>query len=157
MKEKYKEINFRKSVENAISYREVCRNVGVSEKGGSINTIKKYIDKYNISTNHFLTKEEHLIKSSHARKIPLKDILVKNSTYTNMERLKTRLVRNNLKEYKCVLCENEGSWCGKELKLQIDHINGIRSDNRLQNLRFLCPNCHSQTKTFSGKNKCVRS
>lgn len=59
----------------------------------------------------------------------------------------------NLIRYECQKCKNNGNWQGEKLTLQLDHINGVREDNRLKNLRFLCPNCHSQTVTFSGKNK----
>ena len=63
------------------------------------------------------------------------------------------LIKQNLIPYLCQKCGNSGEWNGKILKLQIDHINGIYNDNRLVNLRFLCPNCHSQTETFSGKHR----
>lgn len=55
--------------------------------------------------------------------------------------------------YVCECCGNDGEWLGKKISLQLDHINGINNDNRIENLRFLCPNCHSQTDTFGGKNK----
>lgn len=55
-------------------------------------------------------------------------------------------------EYKCACCGNTGEWNGRPLVLQLDHINGDNCDNRLENLRFLCPNCHSQTDTFAGRN-----
>lgn len=157
MKEKYERENFIKSVQNAESYRDVCRNLNLSIVGGNIRTVKKYIKKYDISTDHFLSKEEHLIRSSHCRKIPLEEILIENSKYTNNERLKSRLIKEGLLTYVCEECDNNGIWLDKELTLQLDHVNGIRTDNRLFNLRFLCPNCHSQTSTFGGKNKCDRS
>ena len=53
----------------------------------------------------------------------------------------------------CANCGNIGEWNGQSLTLQIDHINGINNDNRKENLRWLCPNCHSQTSTYTGKNK----
>ncbi len=62
--------------------------------------------------------------------------------------MKKRIIRDKLVEYKC-LCGNQGEWNGKRLVLQLDHINGVRNDNRLVNLRFLCPNCHSQQPTTS--------
>ena len=63
-----------------------------------------------------------------------------------------KIIKNNLMEYKCAICGNIGEWNGKQLVLQLDHINGDHFDNRLENLRFLCPNCHSQTETFGSKN-----
>ena len=63
------------------------------------------------------------------------------------------LINENRLEYKCAECGNRGEWLGKPLSLQLDHINGKNNDHRIENLRFLCPNCHTQTDTYSGKNK----
>ena len=65
--------------------------------------------------------------------------------------VKSRIIKDSLIEYKCAICGNTGEWNDQKLVLQLDHINCINNDNRLENLRFLCPNCHSQTKTYSGK------
>ena len=67
--------------------------------------------------------------------------------------LKDILIRNKIIEYACDKCDNMGTWENEPLTLQLDHINGINNDNRIENLRLLCPNCHSQTQTFAGKNK----
>lgn len=83
----------------------------------------------------------------------LTDILVKDSTYGNSTTLKKRLVDEGLLKNECAMCGCEAVWNGKPLSLQLDHINGNHTDNRLENLRLLCPNCHSQTETFTGKNK----
>jgi len=85
-------------------------------------------------------------------KQPLTEVLVENSTYQNISRLKKRLVSENIMKYECKRCGNNGEWMGNSIVLQLDHINGINDDHRKENLRFLCPNCHSQTKTFSGRN-----
>ena len=77
--------------------------------------------------------------------------MVENSTYSNMTKFKSRLIKANLIEYKCSCC-GITEWNGKPLTLQLHHINGNNRDNRLENLTFLCPNCHSQTDNFSGKN-----
>lgn len=94
--------------------------------------------------------------------IELENLLVKDSTY-NRKHLKVRLIKENLIEYKCAICNNTGEWNNQKLVLQLDHINGINTDNRLKNLRFLCPNCHTQTETYAGRgrkkeviqNKCI--
>lgn len=61
------------------------------------------------------------------------------------------IIKNQLLDYKCNACGIH-EWNGQSLSLQLDHINGENNDHRLENLRFLCPNCHSQTPTFCGKN-----
>ena len=83
---------------------------------------------------------------------PLEEILVKDSKYTNMTCLKQRALRAKLIDYKCAIC-GINEWLGKKIILQLDHINGDNRDNRIENLRLLCPNCHSQTETYCGKNR----
>jgi len=78
-------------------------------------------------------------------------IFTENSLYAN-EMVKGRIVKDNLLEYKCVKCGID-SWCGETIVLDLDHINGDNRDNRIENLRYLCPNCHSQTDTYKGRNK----
>ncbi|HJU55368.1 MAG TPA: HNH endonuclease [Pyrinomonadaceae bacterium] len=86
--------------------------------------------------------------------IPLSEILVQHSAYTNITRLKIRLLREGFLEAKCYGRDcGLTDWHGKPLSLQLDHINGDNLDHRIENLRLLCPNCHSQTETFAGKNK----
>lgn len=63
------------------------------------------------------------------------------------------IIRNNKVEYKCVFCGNTGIWLGKEIGLELDHIDGDSTNNEISNLRFLCPNCHATTKTYRGRNK----
>lgn len=78
------------------------------------------------------------------------EVFVENSYYAR-HLIKKRIISQKLLEYKCVGCGNNGNHNGKSLSLQLDHINGKAEDNRLENLRFLCPNCHSQTDTYAGK------
>ena len=83
----------------------------------------------------------------------LDDILMgKHPEYQTL-RLKKRLLKECIIEYACVICGNTGTHNGKPLTLQLDHINGVNNDHRLSNLRLLCPNCHTQTDTYAGKNK----
>lgn len=131
-------------IKKSKSYSDCVRELGYSTNGRyPRDLIKARCQELGISTEHFT-------KTGGGLRIPkdLEDILVEDSSYKNMGRLKTRLIRNGLIEYKCAICGNIGEWMGKELVLQIDHINGVHTDNRLENLRLLCPNCHSQTDTF---------
>ena len=113
------------------------------------------ISEENINISHFTHKGKH----RGGIKTPLEEVLVENRQ-TGSNKLKKRLLRQNILKDKCALCKMGSKWNGKQLVLQLDHINGDHSDNRIKNLRILCPNCHSQTPTFCSKklkkspNKC---
>ena len=144
------EEQFIEFVKKADSFAECCRFIGLSDKGGNgPNKIKQRCEELGITTDHFTRRARHQNKAKYS----LEEILVENSDYTSTNHLKKRLLREQILEYKCALCGNTGEWNGKPLSLVLDHINGEHSDNRLENLRILCPNCHSQTDTFAGKNK----
>lgn len=144
------ENEFRELIKTSYSYCDCARKLGLSTAGANAyNQLKKRINELNCDISHFSQTKAANIAST---KYELQDILIKDSCYTNRTQLKKRILEAHLLEYKCALCGNEGIWNGQPLTLQIDHINGINNDNRLKNLRFLCPNCHSQTETFSGKN-----
>lgn len=80
------------------------------------------------------------------------NMFILNSKY-NHSTIKRNAIRYNLIPYECVSCKNQGKHNGLNLTLQLDHINGVKSDQRPSNLRFLCPNCHSQTDTYAGANR----
>jgi 5-methylcytosine-specific restriction endonuclease McrA len=79
------------------------------------------------------------------------EVFVENSTYAR-HHIKRRLIEENLIQYSCGCCNNIGEHNGLPLVLQLDHINGKNDDHRLENLRFLCPNCHTQQDTYAAKN-----
>lgn len=102
---------------------------------------------------HPLSRQGHHIRSINSPMriiLPLEQILVEHSTYLNLRSLKDRLLRAGLLHYHCYIC-GLTKWLGERISLQLDHINGIPDDNRLLNLRLLCPNCHSQTETYGAK------
>jgi Mor family transcriptional regulator len=145
-------------VDSSDSIHSILPKLGLSRNSaGSFIQLKKRLkeDSIDISSLNERAKEKRIIgikKYSQGIKIPLKEILKENSNYCRSH-LKKRLVEDGLKEYKCDGCGNCGEWGGKPLNLQLEHKNGINNDNRLENLCFLCPNCHSQTDTFGSRNK----
>lgn len=89
-------------------------------------------------------------KFSSKEKFSIENIFIENSTYFRGG-VKKRLLENKLLEYRCAECGLSDNWNNKKLVLQLDHINGVPNDHRIENLRFLCPNCHSQTENFAGR------
>ena len=85
-------------------------------------------------------------------RVPLEDVLVEGSNY-NRYYLKRRLIQAGLVDNVCAVCKCQPEWRGKPLLLVLDHINGVRDDNRIENIRLLCPNCDSQSPTYCGRNK----
>jgi 5-methylcytosine-specific restriction endonuclease McrA len=90
-------------------------------------------------------------------KFPLSEVLEGKHPVVQTWKLKNRMLREGLIENKCDACGIKDSWQGKPIAIHMDHINGIHNDHRLENLQMLCPNCHSQTSTYCGKNKGINS
>lgn len=86
------------------------------------------------------------------KKIPTQEIIEGLHPYYQTLKLKKRLMADGIKENKCEIC-GITEWNGKLLMMQLDHVDGNSHNHRLSNLRMTCPNCHSQTETFCGKNK----
>jgi len=120
---------------------------------GSEDSIKSYINTYNSYENSDDDTDNFLKNGDRRCKFALEEILVENSTYSNRQYLVLRLLEKELIKNICTMCNIGPEWKGKKLVLQLDHINGTNNDNRINNLRLLCPNCHTQTDTFGGKNK----
>ena len=118
--------------------------------GGNRATIRKYIKEFGFDTSHF-TGIRHQYGKLAINRLHWKKILVKREDGKREEsfRLRRALIESGL-DYSCEICASQPIWQGKKLLLQVDHKNGIKSDDSKKNLRFLCPNCHSQTNNFCG-------
>jgi Zn finger protein HypA/HybF involved in hydrogenase expression len=141
------------AVKNSFSFAQVLKNIGLAPKGGNYRILQRKIKELGLDISHF-TGKGHLKGKTHnwSKKIALEKILVEDSNYQSFK-LKNRLIKEGLIFNKCYECGLQNTWNGKAINLHLDHINGNNTDNRLENLRILCPNCHSQTDTYSGKNK----
>lgn len=103
----------------------------------------------NLSGKDFRGKSA-MIQKNNEKEIDPSKLLCENSRHTRHV-LRSYILRNSILPYKCDIC-GISQWQGKTLSLELDHINGVNNDNRLENLRFLCPNCHSQTTTYGARN-----
>jgi Zn finger protein HypA/HybF involved in hydrogenase expression len=158
-KRKWTDDQLIEAVKNNSSIAGILKEIGLKISGGNYSLIKLKIKHLNINTSHltgqgWCTKEkEHYKKFIKPRKFTLEEILVKDSYYQCTHTLKKRLLEKNILKNKCYECDIGPEWNNKTLSLQLDHIDGERSNNTIDNLRILCPNCHSQTETFCGKAK----
>jgi Zn finger protein HypA/HybF involved in hydrogenase expression len=149
--------DFQNILDNSDTMKEVVEKLGYksSSQGAHYRRIKERIENDGLDTTKFDENRKKWRKefnesvySKRAR--PIEEYFIENST-VERQAVKREIVKRNLIEYKCSKCDITDTWNGEPISLHLDHINGINNDNRLENLRFLCPNCHSQTSTYAGK------
>lgn len=130
----------------------VIRSLGFDPAPPLYRTLRQRLASLDISTDHFEPAHAAMRRSRRRRyRQSLDAILVEDSTYTSTATLKQRLIEEGLLEPACARCGLD-CWLGAPITLHLDHVNGIRNDHRLDNLRLLCPNCHAQTPTYGGRN-----
>lgn len=134
---------------------QVLKKLNMPKFGSSYKKFYFYVEKYSIETEFKNLKERTntFLKSKLIKniQISLDLILIENSTYSRTA-LKKRLYKEGLKQRKCELCGQDENWNGKKMSLILDHINGVNDDNRLENLRIVCPNCNATLDTHCGRN-----
>lgn len=143
---------FVKLIKNSTNISEVLFKLGYTTKGNSwgFSNVRRRMDDLNIPMSMF--KGKNVIMQSMKEKQLTAEMLLKENCKHNRNCLRRFIIKNNLLPYECAICGTK-EWNGKTLSLELDHINGINNDNRLENLRFLCPNCHSQTTTYGSRNQ----
>lgn len=142
--DKYSDQEFINIVLHSSSYKECLIKLGYhSNSGGLTNRLKQKIDNLKIDTSHF-NSVMPMIRSE-------ENIFIENSS-ASQKTLRDWYKKGKYTEYKCAICGQEPIWNGKELTLILDHINGFNRDDRLENLRWVCPNCNYQLDTTNGKN-----
>lgn len=135
--------------------RKYLTHYGKQEKlaisGGMHRLLNGYIANFNVDISHF--RPNSIGHKAMLSKTRISDDLVFTDKGSRGHVKSRYLIRLGFENYKCTKC-GISEWLGKKISLHLDHINGISSDNRLENLRLLCPNCHSQTATYCRK-KCA--
>lgn len=139
-------------LKNSSTISEVLFKLGYSVKGNSwgFAKVKQRMSDLNLDGSIFKGKSP-ITKYGTLHKVNALDILKPNCKHARSV-LRRYVIKNNLIPYRCAICGCV-EWQGRTLSLELDHINGINNDNRIENLRFLCPNCHSQTTTYGSRNQ----
>ncbi|MFA5024598.1 MAG: HNH endonuclease signature motif containing protein [Patescibacteria group bacterium] len=151
-KRSWNEQQLRQAAKESFSLRQVLHKLNLKEAGGNYNQIKKYLSEYRINIKHFRGKGWNKgLRGLGAARIPLEKILRLDSNFQS-HKLKKRLFAAKLKSPQCEICGWAKKSADGRLPLELDHINGNSRDNRLENLRILCPNCHSLQSTHRGRN-----
>ena len=126
------------------TFAEVASKVGIKSRGGGVTAVSNRVRDMGLCTRHFNNWNSK-------KNVPTAELLVYGSARDN-QTIKKRIINEALIPYKCAVCSNEGIHNGMPLTLHMDHKDGDNLNNVLSNLRFLCPNCHSQTETYGGRN-----
>ena len=152
-KRRWNEEQLRIAVKDSSSLRQVISRIGLIEAGGNYEQVRRYIGQFKLDISHFKGKAWNKgLRGIGKPHIPTHKILV-NGSYFQSFKLKKRLFAEGLKSKLCEECGWAKYTEDGYLPLELDHINGDRHDNRLQNLRVLCPNCHSLKPTHRGRNR----
>ena len=150
---KYTKERLEAAVSKTTSVQGVARIIlGKPVSGNQHQHIKKMIQKYGINHSHFLGHAHNKGMISNQRKLPNQIFII--GQRQKSAQLRRALLESSI-EYKCLICGID-KWKDGKLNLEIDHIDGNSTNNKIENLRFMCPNCHSQTHTFGFRGKILK-
>ena len=148
--EPFSEEDLRAAIAQGVCWADALRFLGYEVKGHNYRTVQKWAARWGISTDHF-DPSARTTRAARSRELPIEQVMVEHSNYKRGQ-LKRRLIREGLKQPVCEMCGQGEYWNGDQMSLILDHINGVPNDNRLENLRILCPNCNATLDTHCGRN-----
>jgi 5-methylcytosine-specific restriction endonuclease McrA len=142
-------------IKTSLTFKEVLNSLKMAANAGCYKTLHARIAFLGLDVDHItqfqFNKKEYYGANSKSKEEIL-SLLVENSLIGSGT-IRRWILSNKLLTYVCAVCKGPPEWSNQKLSLQLDHINGRSNDHRLSNLRWLCPNCHSQTPTFGRKNR----
>jgi len=150
-KRKYTDEELRQAAASSTSVRGVLQKIGLVEAGGNYAVVKQRIALLQLDVSHFHGKGWRKGSSTPPKAAEEITTYLVSGRTCRSSHLRIRLIRENLKEAKCESCDRT-EWLGQPIPLELEHTNGDKADNRLENLKLLCPNCHALTATYRGKN-----
>lgn len=144
----------RSALRESVNYAEAARALGLPDDDSTRRRLQRQAARLGVDTGHFTRRSRPLRAAPRPRPVAERvlRVLPAGSARTNRERLHRALTEVGV-TYACAECGNAGEWRGTPMTLQIDHVNGDWLDNRRENLRYLCPNCHAITDTWCGRNR----
>ena len=139
------------NVKDCYSFAELCRRLGLKPEGSNPKTLRKKMDEFGVDYSHFTGKAWNKNPDNPVYRGKFLPKLCEHSSLSSAN-VKELVYRLGLKENKCEIC-GITEWQGKPIICELHHINGDSTDNRIENLQILCPNCHSQTDNFRSRNR----
>lgn len=150
MKHSYNKNELEELIRTSKSYAQVLRKMNITPAGGNYHTLKNKIKEYKISTDHFTGMGWNVgLKFKPTKPLPIEEFLKKDRPCSS-HHLKSRLIKEGLKEWRCEQCLNT-EWLNKPIPIELEHSDGDHNNNELSNLKILCPNCHAQTSHYRGR------